>query len=122
MLLAGLAMLLAAIGVVVAVTGPFVGGDSSGSGSANGSATSLATVTRQSLTSQTQVDGTLGYAGSSSIVVPAGTAQSELRQAEQAAASARAALRTAESGLAADEQTLAQARAKTHSRPAEAGQ
>jgi hypothetical protein len=111
-LFAALGLLLLAIGVVVAVTSPFAGGGSSDGSSANGSATSLATVTRQSLTSQTLVDGTLGYAGSSSIVVPAGTAQSELRQAEQAAASAQAALRTAESGLAADEQTLAQAQAK----------
>jgi len=111
-LLAGLAILLAAIGVVVAVTNPFAGGGSSGSSSANGAASSLATVTRQSLTSQTPVDGTLGYAGSSSIVVPAGTAQDALRQAEQTAAAARAALRTAAAGLSADQQTLTQARAK----------
>jgi Putative peptidoglycan binding domain len=111
-LLAGLAVLLAVTGVVVAVTDPFAGGGSSGSGYANGSATSLATVTRQSLTSQTQVDGTLGYAGSSSIVVPTGTAQADLRLAEQTAAAARAALRTAQATLAADEQTLAAARAK----------
>jgi Putative peptidoglycan binding domain/HlyD family secretion protein len=111
-LLAGLAVGLAAIGVAVAVTNPFAGGGSSGSSSANGSATSLARVTRQSLTSQTPVDGTLGYAGSSSIVVPAGTAQDALRQAEQTAAAARAALRTAAAGLSADQQTLTQARAK----------
>jgi hypothetical protein len=111
-LLAGLGLLLLVIGVVVAVTNPFAGGGSSGSASGNGSSTSLATVTRQSLSSQTPVDGTLGYAGSSSIVVPAGTAQDALRQAQQAAASAQAALRTAESSLAADEQTLAQAQAK----------
>jgi Putative peptidoglycan binding domain len=110
-LLAGLAVALAVIAVVVAVTNPFAGGGSSGN-SSNGSATSLATVTRQSLTSQTQVDGTLGYAGSSSIVVPAGTAQSELLQAEQTAATARAALRAAQATLAADAQTLAGARAK----------
>jgi Putative peptidoglycan binding domain/HlyD family secretion protein len=110
---ARLALLLVAIGVVVALTNPFAGGGSSGSsGFVNGSGTSLATVTRQSLSSQTQVDGTLGYAGSSSIVVPAGTAQADLRQAAQTAATARAALRAAQAGLAADEQTLAQARAK----------
>jgi peptidoglycan hydrolase-like protein with peptidoglycan-binding domain len=110
-LLAGLAVGLAVIGVVVAVTNPFAGGGSSGS-SSNGSATSLATVMRQSLTSQTQVDGTLGYAGSSSVVVPAGTAVVELRQAEQTAAAARAALRAAQATLSVDEQALAGARAK----------
>jgi hypothetical protein len=111
-LLAGLGLLLLVIGVVVAVMNPFASGGSSGSASGNGSSTSLATVTRQSLTSQTLVDGTLGYAGSSSIVVPAGTAEDALRQAEQAAASAQAALRTAESNLATDERTLTLAQAK----------
>jgi hypothetical protein len=111
-LLAGLGLLLGVIGVAVAVTNPFAGGGSSGSSSANGAATSLATATRQSLTSQTQVDGTLGYAGSSSILAPAGTTQSDLLQAEQTAVTARAALRAAQATLVADEQTLAQARAK----------
>jgi hypothetical protein len=112
-LLAALALLLVAIGVVVALRNPFAGGGSSGSNEyANGSGTSLATVTRQSLSSQTQVDGTLGYAGSSSIVVPAGTAQADLRMAEQTAATARAAFRAALATLSADEQTLAQAQAK----------
>jgi hypothetical protein len=111
-LLAGLAVGLAAIGVVVAVTNPFAGGGSSGGSSANGAASSLAKVMRQSLSSQTQVDGTLGYAGSSSIAAAAGTAQKDLLQAEQTAATARAALRAAQAGLVADEVTLAQARAK----------
>jgi hypothetical protein len=111
-LLAGAGLVLLLVGIVLAVTNPFGGGGSSGNTSANGSGTSLATVTRQSLTSQTQVDGTLGYAGSSSIVVPAGTAQSQLRQAQQTAATAAAALRSAEATLSADEQTLEEARAK----------
>jgi Putative peptidoglycan binding domain/HlyD family secretion protein len=111
-LLAALALLFLASGVVVAVTNPLGGGGSAGGASASGSATSLAKVMRQSLSSQTQVDGTLGYAGSSSIAAPAGTAQKDLLQAEQTAATARAALRAAQAGLVADEQTLAQARAK----------
>jgi hypothetical protein len=111
-LLAALALLLLATGAVLALTNPFAGGGSGGGASASGSSTALATVTRQSLSSQTQVDGTLGYAGSSSIVAPAGTTQSDLRQAEQTAASAAAALRAAEATLSADAQTLAQARAK----------
>jgi hypothetical protein len=111
-LLAGVGAVLLAIGVVVAVTNPFAGDGASGSSSGTGSSTSLATVARQSLTSQAQVDGTLGYAGSSSIVAPAGTAQSALLQAEQTAATARAALHAAQASLSADERTLAQARAK----------
>ena len=58
----------------------------------NASATSLATVKRQSLSQQTQVSGTLGYAGSSSIRVPSGTAPSAVQQASQQVASAEAML------------------------------
>jgi hypothetical protein len=112
-LLAGLGLLLLAVGIVVAVTNPFSGGGSSAGGSSgNGSATSMAAVARQSLSSQTQVDGTLGYAGSSSVVAPPGTAQSALLQAEQTAATARAALHTGEATLSGDGRTLVQARAK----------
>jgi hypothetical protein len=111
-LLAGLALLLAATGVVFAVTNPFAGGGSGGGASASGSATSRAMVTRQSLSSQTQVDGTLGYAGSSSIALPSGTTPSDLLKAQQAVASARSALAAAQTTLSADRQLLRQARAK----------
>lgn len=112
-LLAGAAVLVSAVGAVVAVTNPFAGGAGANGGVPDsGSATSLATVERRSLSSQTQVDGTLGYAGSSTIVVPAGTSQTELRQAQQTVASAQAALRAAEATLAADERALTEARAK----------
>jgi hypothetical protein len=108
--LAGAGVVLAATGVV-AVINPFAG--STGAGVPDsGSATSLATVERRSLSSQTLVDGTLGYAGSSSIVVPAGTSQTDLRTAQQAFDSAQAALEAAELTLAADERALAQAQAK----------
>src|ERR671935_1826601 len=67
-LLAAIALLLvAAAAIAVAVTDPFAGG-SGGGVSDNGSATSLTTVERRSLSSQTQVDGTLGYAGDYSLV------------------------------------------------------
>jgi Putative peptidoglycan binding domain len=66
-LLAAITVLVAAAAIVVVVTNPFAAGSRGGS-SGNGSATSLATVTRRSLSSQTQVDGTLGYAGSYSVV------------------------------------------------------
>jgi hypothetical protein len=66
---AALALVLAAAGVVVALTNPFGGGGPARAGvSDNGAATSLATVTEGPLASQTQVSGTLGYAGSYSVV------------------------------------------------------
>ena len=97
-------------GVVVAVSSPF----SSGSGGAvpdSGSATSLSTVVRRSLSAQTLVDGTLGYVGSSSVVVPAGTTQADLRQAQQTVATARATLAGANATLADDQRALGRARA-----------
>jgi hypothetical protein len=42
--------------------------------------TSLATVTQQTLSSQTEVPGTLGYAGSYTVVVPASSGQSGAQQ------------------------------------------
>jgi Putative peptidoglycan binding domain len=112
-LVAGVALLLAAVAAVVAVANPFWGEGGSGGGvSSNGTGTSLATVTRRSLTAQTQVDGTLGYKGSSTIVLPTGTPPSEVRQAEQTVATNQASLTAAEATLAADAQVLAQARAK----------
>ena len=69
---AGLALAVAV--VVLIATDPFAGGGKAGAGVLdNASATSLATVKRQSLSQQTQVSGTLGYAGSSSIRVASGT-------------------------------------------------
>lgn len=67
-LLAGVAVLVIA-GVVVGATDPFGNGHQEKSGATdNGSATSLASVARQDLVSQTQVDATLGYADSYSAV------------------------------------------------------
>src|ERR1035441_2943973 len=69
--LAGVGLVLVAAVVVLIVTDPFAGSTKSGGGLGdNSTATSLYTVARQSLSSQTQVSGTLGYAGSSSIRVP----------------------------------------------------
>jgi hypothetical protein len=112
-LLAVATVVLVVAGLALALGNPFAGtGGASGGVPDSGSATALATVERRSLSSQTLVDGTLGYAGSSSIVVPAGTSQSDLRLARQTYASALASLRAAEATLAADERTLAQTRAK----------
>jgi Putative peptidoglycan binding domain len=112
-LVAGFVLLVAAVAAVVAVANPFRGGGGSGGGaSTTGVGTSLATVTRRSLTAQTQVDGTLGYKSSSTIVLPSGTPPSEVRQAEQTVATNQASLTAAEATLAADTQVLEQAQAK----------
>src|SRR5436190_564782 len=64
-------LVLIAAGAVVVVRGVFVhGGGRSGSGE-NGSATSLATVERRSLSVRTQFNGTLGYAGSYTVLAQA---------------------------------------------------
>ena len=97
-------MLLVA-GVAVALADPFASSSPAASGvSDNGAATSLATVKRMDLSQQTQVSATLGYAGSSTVSVPSGTAPSSLEQSQQAVASVQ-------QTLAADERTLAQAQA-----------
>jgi peptidoglycan hydrolase-like protein with peptidoglycan-binding domain len=107
---------LAAAGIAataLAITNPFAGSGTPGSTSLdNGAPTSLATVEQRSLSSQTQVDATLGYADSSTISEPAGTPPATVMQAEQTAASARGQLQTARSALQVDGQALAAARAR----------
>jgi hypothetical protein len=103
---AGLALVVAV--VVVIATDPFGGGEKSTGGVAdNASAISLTVVKQQSLSQQTQVSGTLGYAGSSSIRIPSGTAPSAVQQAAQQLTSAETMLASARATLASDTQTLA---------------
>ncbi len=109
-LLAVTAVLLLVIGVLVAVVDPFAGKASGGGGVVdNGTPTGLVTVMRRSLTSQTQVSGTLGYAGSWTVAVPAGISATDLQQATQQETSARASYGVAQATASADEQTLAAA-------------
>jgi hypothetical protein len=110
-LLAAAGLALVAAVVVLIATDPFAGSSAPGGAADNGTATSLATVTRRSLSSQTQVSGTLGYAGSSSIRVPSGTPPSAVSQAQQALTSAEGMLGTARASLAADREALADQRA-----------
>ncbi len=110
--LVGLALVLVAIVVLVlVVTDPFVGSNRPDGIADNAAATSLATVTRRPLSSQTPVNGTLGYAGASSIRVPAGTPPSAVQQANESVTASAAMLRTARESLAADGETLAGERA-----------
>jgi hypothetical protein len=62
------AVVLLGAGAAVVVSGVFDGNGGSSGSSDNGSATSLATVTRQSLSKNTQVNGTLGYADSYTVL------------------------------------------------------
>jgi multidrug efflux pump subunit AcrA (membrane-fusion protein) len=106
--LAGVGLALVVAVVVVIATDPFGGlGKSTGSIADNASAISLTSVKRQSLSQQTQVSGMLGYAGSSNIRVPSGTAPSAVQQASQLLASAETVLASAGATLASDTQALA---------------
>jgi peptidoglycan hydrolase-like protein with peptidoglycan-binding domain len=106
--LAGAGLALVAAVVVLIVTDPFGGSTKPGGAVGdNATATSLTTVTRRSLSSQTQVSGTLGYAGSSSIRVPSGTVQSAVSQAQQSVTNAEGMLNAARVSLGADSQALA---------------
>jgi Putative peptidoglycan binding domain len=100
-------VVLVAVVAVVLVSDPFGGPGKSSDVTDNASATSLATVTRRALTSQTPVTGTLGYASASSIRVPSGTPPSAVAQAQQSAATSETMLQTARASLAADAATLA---------------
>jgi hypothetical protein len=99
-----------AISAVVA-TDPFSTPAGTAASIDNATATSLATVTRRSLSSQTQVSATLGYAAASSVVMPAGTAAAAVLQAQQSVAQADAALQTAQAGLATDSAAFERAQA-----------
>jgi peptidoglycan hydrolase-like protein with peptidoglycan-binding domain len=107
--LAGLGLVLAAVAVIVVID-PFGAGKPSRA-SDSASRTSLATVTRRSLSSQTQVNATLGYGGAANIRLPTGTPPSAVAQAEQAVTNGERMLRTATASLSADGTTLANARA-----------
>jgi hypothetical protein len=106
-------VLLLVVGGVVAVVDPFAGTASTGGGGVvdNGVPTWLRTVQRRSLTSQEPVSGTLGYAGSWTVAVPAGTPAADLQQATQQKASARASYTAAQAAAASDRHRLAAARA-----------
>jgi hypothetical protein len=98
-------VVLVATGAVVAVN-PFGGAAKPGVVD-NGTATSLATVRQEDLSSQTDVGATLGYAGAASVVAPAGANAQALTQAE-------ADLTAAQAGLAADQTQANDAKASTH--------
>ena len=110
-LLAVLAVLLVALAVGLVVANPFSASSKPSGVVDNATPISLFTVERRSLSSQTPVSATLGYADPGTIVMPGGTAASALTQARQALDTAGTQLRTAQAALASDERALAQAQA-----------
>ena len=107
-LLAGAVVaVLVAGGVVVVVMDPFASPAKAASSSTGDNAypISYTTVQRRSLSSQTEVQGTLGYASGSNdatatnVVLPTGTATSALTQAKQQVKSAQQALAADTAGL-----------------------
>jgi multidrug efflux pump subunit AcrA (membrane-fusion protein) len=107
------AIVVVVIALLMIVLEPFRESGRASAGVAdNSTPTSLTTVKRQSLSSQTQVDGTLGYAGSSKILVPSGNAPAAVRQSEQQIASAEAQVASTQRSLASDGAALQLARSQ----------
>jgi len=107
------AIVVVVIAVLLIVLEPFRGPSKASAGVAdNATPTSVTTVKRQSLSSQAQVDGTLGYAGSAKILVPSGTAPTAVQQSEQQIASGEAQVASAQRSLASDSAALQLARSQ----------
>jgi hypothetical protein len=110
--LAAVIVLVVAAVVVLVVTDPFSGGGgSSGGVSDNGYATSTQTVARESISQQTQVSATLGYAGDLTIRLPAGNAPAVVSQAQQTVTTDQGMLASTQSTLSSDAAALSEARA-----------
>jgi hypothetical protein len=111
--LATVVLLVVAAVVVLVVTDPFSGGGggSSGGVSDNEYPTSTQAIVRASITQQTQVSATLGYAGDLTIRLPSGNAPSTVSQAQQAVTTDQGMLAGAQSTLQSDASALSQARA-----------
>jgi putative peptidoglycan binding protein len=109
-LLAGGLVLVAAVGVVLAVTNPFHSSTPPAS-AGNGVATSTTTVQRRDLSAQTQQSATLGYASPTTISIPPGTAPTAVQQAQAQSETAAQSAQAAQATLADDQLALSQARA-----------
>ncbi len=105
------ALVVAVVAVIVVVTDPFGGGGAPGGGAVNDAGTSLQPVVRESLTEQSDQSGTLGFAGSATILLPGGTPSSSVARSQQSVAHDDSTLSSARASLVADEAKLADARA-----------
>ena len=110
--LAGGVAVVVVAAVVLLVVDPFSGGAGpSGGASNNAYATSTQSVVRESISQQTQVSATLGYAGDLTIRLAAGNAPAIVSQAQQAVTTDQGLLSSAQSTLGSDSSALSQARA-----------
>lgn len=101
------------LAVLLIVLDPFHNSPKASAGVAdNSTPTSLTTVKRESLSSQTQVAGTLGYAGSSKILVASGNAPTAVQQSEQQIASGEAQVASAQRTLESDSTALQRAQSQ----------
>jgi peptidoglycan hydrolase-like protein with peptidoglycan-binding domain len=104
------AIVVIALAVLLIVLEPFHQSARPSTGVAdNATPTSLTTVKRQSLSSQTQVAGTLGYAGALKILVASGNAPTAVQQSEQQLASGEAQVASAQRSRASDSAALQRA-------------
>jgi hypothetical protein len=103
---------VAVAAIVVAVTDPFAGGaGSTGGASDNAYATTTQRVQRESISQQTQVSATLGYAGDLTVRLPGGNTPAAVTQAQQTLAAAQGMLAEAQSALTSDSAALSQTQA-----------
>jgi hypothetical protein len=110
--LATVVLLVVAAGVALVVTDPFSGAEpASGGVSNNGYPTSMQTVVRESISQQTQVSATLGYAGDVTIRLAAGNAPAAVSQAQQTVTGDQGMLSAAQSTLQSDTSALSDGRA-----------
>ena len=95
-----LVVVLVAALIVVGVSDPFAASPNSHGFTDNAYPTGRATVTERTLSSQTEVSATLGYAGSFTVAFPSGTSAATITQARTAAQMAQSQVTSARSALA----------------------
>ena len=109
-----LVAVLVAAGIVIALTDPFGPSTPSSNGVAdNEYPTSTTTVSQGTLSSQTSVSATLGYAGSYTIAIPSGTAASDVTQNLQSVTADEAKVTNDETALANSEASSKPSNAST---------
>src|ERR1700677_110948 len=91
--------------IALAISDPFASKKGTAGVTDNSYATGKAKVTEQSLSSQTEVSATLGYAGSYTLAVPYGTSAAALSAAQSSATAAEAQVSNQKRALSAAEAT-----------------
>ena len=109
--LAAVALLAVVAAVLLVIIDPFSNGSASpGGASDNAYATSTQTVARESISQQTQVSATLGYAGNLTVRLAAGNAPAAVTQAQQLVTTDQGMLSGAQSTLQSDSSALSESR------------